>query len=87
MKFTWSYDSTKIDQSTYARDVVKAFERLVSSKLDKIYTMPMDRDIKITKADLEEIPEKQAHFAAKYPYQNAINALLYLSNSTRLDLP
>ena len=42
----------------------------------------MDQDIK-TKVYFAEITEEQAHFSAKFPYQNAIGALLYLSINTR----
>ena len=86
MKITRTYESIKIDQSTYAKDVVTRFEHLLSSNLDKTYTTPMDRDIKITKTDLEDMTEEQARFAARFPYQNAIGALLYLSINTRPDL-
>ena len=36
----------------------------------------MDRDIKITKMDLKEMIGEQAYFAAIFPYQNDIGALL-----------
>ena len=54
MKITRSYESIKIDQSTYDDDVVKRFEHLLSSKLGKTYTTSMDRGIEITKVDFEE---------------------------------
>ena len=38
-KFTRSYESIKIDQSTYARDVVNWCENLLSWNLDKTYTI------------------------------------------------
>ena len=53
MKIIRTYESIKIDQLT------TRFEHLLSSNLDKTYTMPMDRDIKITKADLEDMTEEQ----------------------------
>ena len=58
IKITRSYESIKIDQSTYAGDVVKRFEHLLSSNLDKAYTTPMDRDTKITKVDFAEMTGK-----------------------------
>ena len=87
MKITRSFESIKIDQSTYAGDVVKRFEHLLLSHLDKTYTTPMDRDIKITKVDFAEMTREQAHIVATFLYQNAIGALLYLSVNTRPDLP
>ena len=60
MKISSSYESIKIDQSTYARNVVSIFEHLLSSNFDKIYTTPMDQHIKITKMNLAGTTEKQA---------------------------
>ena len=48
MKITRSQDGIKIDQTTYANDVVKIFERRLTYNLNKKYNIPMERELKIT---------------------------------------
>ena len=49
MKITRSQGGIKIDQTTYA-NVVKRFERYLTSNLDKKYNTPMERDFKLQRA-------------------------------------
>ena len=51
MNITRSQGGIKIDQTTYANDVVKRFERYLTSNLDKKYNTSMKREFKITKSD------------------------------------
>ena len=46
MKITRSQGESKIDQTTYSNDVVRRFERYLTSNLDKKYNTPMEREIK-----------------------------------------
>ena len=73
------------DQSTYAGDFVKRFSHLISAN-DKVYLTPMDSELKITKADFNEMTERQQAYAARFPYQNVIGALLYMAINTRPDI-
>ena len=46
----------------------------------------MERDLKLTKTEGKDMTKKQASYSHKYPYQNIIGALLYLSTHTRPDI-
>ena len=50
MKITRSNEGIKIDQTTYAMDIVKRFSHLISSN-DRAYPTPMDSDLKIAQQD------------------------------------
>ena len=85
MKITRSNEGIKIDQTTYAMDIVKRFSHLISSN-DRAYPTPMDSDLKISQQDYLDMTVSQSEFAENFPYRNAIGALLYLSINTRPDI-
>ena len=76
MKITRSQGEIKMDQTTYANDVLKRFERYLTYNLDKKYNTPMEQDFKFTKSDFNEMTNAQRKYAHKFLYQNVIGALL-----------
>ena len=85
MKITREDGVIKVDQKQYTKDILKRFDVLIRDNDKRSYTTPMERDLKLTKTEGKDMTTEQAAYAHKYPYQNIIGALLYLSTHTRPD--
>ena len=76
----------KIDRSTYARDFVNRFENLLPLNLARLTRRPW---IEISTCPWRNFCRNDGGssvFLIRFPYQNAIGALLYLSISIKPDL-
>ena len=76
----------KVVQKQYTKDILKRFEVLIRDNDKRSYTTPMKWDLKLTKTEGKDMKTEQASYAHKYPIQNIIGALLYLSTHTRPDI-
>jgi hypothetical protein len=86
MRVTRTSDSIKIDQEAYADDILRRFDSLLQGMQNKSYSTPMERDLKLSKKDFEDMTSSQIELVRDFPYQSVIGALLYLAIHTRPDL-
>ena len=86
IKITREGGTIKVDQKHYMKDILKRFDVLIRENDKRLYTTPMEQDLKLTKTEGKDMTTEQASYAHKYPYQNIMGALLYLSSHTRPDI-
>ena len=86
MKITREHDTIRVDQTQYTKDILKRFDKLIRENGNRKYDTPMERDLKLTKTEGKDMTLKEAEYAMKFPYQNIVGALLYLSINTRSDI-
>ena len=61
------------------KDTLKRFDVLIGDNDKRSKNAPMERDLKLTKTEGKDMTMEQASLATKFPYQNIIRVLLYLS--------
>ena len=86
MKVTRTEDFITVDQKRYTLDMLKKYEYLLRGLESKTYNTPMERDLKLRKFEAHSMTPKQKEYVSKFPYQNIVGALLYLSINTRPDI-
>jgi hypothetical protein len=86
MRVTRSADGIKIDQESYSEDILRRFSYLLDGFENKLFSTPMERDLKLSNQDFDNMTDKQMKLVRDFPYQNIIGALLYLAIHTRPDL-
>jgi hypothetical protein len=86
MRVTRSSDGIKIDQESYSEDILRRFSFLLDGFENKSFSTPMERDLKLSNQDFDNMTDKQMKLVRDFPYQNIIGALLYLAIHTRPDL-
>ena len=86
MKVTRTEDFITVDQMRYTLDMLKKYEYLLRGLESKTYNTPMERDLKLRKFEAHSMTPKQKEYVLKFPYQNIVGALLYLSINTRPDI-
>ena len=86
MKVTRTDDYIQLDQHRYTLDILKKYDYLLAGYETKQYATPMEKDLKLRKAEALSMSVQQAEFVERFPYQNIVGALLYLSINTRPDI-
>ena len=81
MKITQN-EIIKVDQ----KHILKRFNVLIRNNEKTSYNTPMEQDLKLTKTEGNDMTTEQASYAHKFPYQNIIGGLLYLSMHTHPDI-
>ena len=85
MRVTRTADAMTIDQTQYAKDVVKKFDRWIPKSARKYKkNVPFYRDTKLTRN--EKMTGAQIRYKNKFPYQQVMGSLLYLAINTRPDI-
>ena len=77
-------ESIKIHQAEYAQSLVRKYRRYLKSAKRHRATVPMTRDMKLTKD--EDMTPKQRQYVESFPYQELLGSLLYLAVNTRPDI-
>jgi len=86
MHITRTEKTIRIGQTQYTKDILKRFDKLLRQNGKRNYDTPMERDLKLTKTESRDMTLDEAEYAMKFPYQNIVGALLYLSINTRPDI-
>ena len=79
MKITREKGVIKVDQKQYMKDILNRFDVLIRDNDKRSHNTLIERDLKLTKTEAKVTTIKQASYATKFPYQNIIGALLYLT--------
>ena len=86
MKIKRTQNAIKLDQSGYVRDILEKYGHLLAGKDEKVVNTPMERDLKLRKAESRSTATNQQAYVSSFPYQNIVGALFYLALNTRLDI-
>ena len=86
MKITSTDDFIKFDQAGYVREILEKYKHLLRGLETKTVNTPMERELKLRKAEIPTMTPGQQAYVSKFPYQNLVGALLYLAINTRPDI-
>ena len=76
----------KDNQKQCMKHILKRFDVLIWDNDNRLSNTPMERDLKLTKAEGKDMTIEKASYATKFPNQNIIRTLLYLFTHTCPDI-
>jgi hypothetical protein len=76
---------TELDQHRYTLDILAIYNYLLQGHENKIFTTPIERDLKLNKFELDAMSDQHVDYIERFPYQTIVGALLYLSINIRSD--
>ena len=79
MKVTRTDEYIQLDQHRYTLDILAKYDYLLQGHENKTFTTPMERDLKLRKFESDKMSDQHADYVERFPYQNIVGALLYLS--------